>query len=396
MAYNGSGTFNRLYDWTDDRDAGIKIRADRMDDEMNGFATGLSTALTKDGQTNPSANLPMATYRHTGVGNGTSRTDYAAVGQVQDSSLIYGGTDTGAADALVFALSPTLPAYAVGQVYVGKVGTGHTNTGAGTVQFSAIGGAKSVKMPDGTDPKAGAMTAGRVYAWTYDGTNFILMMNYSSLVADIAALPPTDSNIIVGNGTTWVAESGATARTSLGLAIGTNVQAYNANIAVTNADNNFSVAQNFAGIISTGAGTVADFNRTGADGAVVTIKNDGTGVGSISISGASTAYNTTSDGRAKENVEEIENAGEIIDAMEPVWFDWRGRFKRDYQEAGFVAQALVKHVPTAVTRGDDNPDLQPDDEGYEGWGVDLSKIVPLLVAEIKALRRRVDQLEIGR
>jgi len=34
---------------------------------------------------------------------------------------------------------------------------------------------------------------------------------------DIAALTPTDGNIIVGNGTDWVAESGATARTSLGL-----------------------------------------------------------------------------------------------------------------------------------------------------------------------------------
>ena len=33
----------------------------------------------------------------------------------------------------------------------------------------------------------------------------------------IAALSPTDSNFIVGNGTAWVAEAGATARTSLGL-----------------------------------------------------------------------------------------------------------------------------------------------------------------------------------
>jgi len=39
----------------------------------------------------------------------------------------------------------------------------------------------------------------------------------SSKLTDIAALAVTDGNFIVGNGTTWVAESGATARTSLGL-----------------------------------------------------------------------------------------------------------------------------------------------------------------------------------
>jgi hypothetical protein len=43
---------------------------------------------------------------------------------------------------------------------------------------------------------------------------------YDAQLADIAALAVTDGNIIVGNGTNWVAESGATARTSLGLGTG--------------------------------------------------------------------------------------------------------------------------------------------------------------------------------
>ena len=46
----------------------------------------------------------------------------------------------------------------------------------------------------------------------------------------LAALAKDDGNIIVGNGTTWVVESGATARTSLGLGIGTDVQAYDADL----------------------------------------------------------------------------------------------------------------------------------------------------------------------
>jgi hypothetical protein len=54
---------------------------------------------------------------------------------------------------------------------------------------------------------------------------------YSARLAEIAALAVTDSNIIVGNGASWVAETGATARTSLGLAIGVDVQEYNATLA---------------------------------------------------------------------------------------------------------------------------------------------------------------------
>ena len=53
---------------------------------------------------------------------------------------------------------------------------------------------------------------------------------YNAKLAAVAGLAVTDGNIIVGNGSTFVSEGGATARASLGLTIGTNVQAYDAQL----------------------------------------------------------------------------------------------------------------------------------------------------------------------
>lgn len=47
---------------------------------------------------------------------------------------------------------------------------------------------------------------------------------YDAGLADIAGLAVTDGNIIVGDGANWVAESGATARTSLGVGTGNTPQ----------------------------------------------------------------------------------------------------------------------------------------------------------------------------
>lgn len=95
MPFNGSGTFVRLYSWANDALAGIKIRADRMDNETNGIATGLSNCITKDGQTTVTANLPMATFKHTAVGAATNRTDYAQAAQLVEGVInwkVAGGT----------------------------------------------------------------------------------------------------------------------------------------------------------------------------------------------------------------------------------------------------------------------------------------------------------------
>lgn len=118
MPWNGSGTFTRVYDWTTDRDADIKIRADRMDTEMDGFATGLSACLTRNGETVPSANLPMGGFKHTGVADATANTHYASYGQLvarvptafpNNTTTALRGDGTWAAVNLTTAVTGNLP-----------------------------------------------------------------------------------------------------------------------------------------------------------------------------------------------------------------------------------------------------------------------------------------------
>jgi hypothetical protein len=135
MPFNGSGTFTRLYSWTNDAAGGIKIRADRMDNETTGISTGLSNCITKDGQTTITANLPMASFRHTGVGNAASRTDYSSFGQVQDGNTAWadGG---GTSDAITASYSIPITTLVNGQMCFVRATAANTTT---TPTFSPNG-----------------------------------------------------------------------------------------------------------------------------------------------------------------------------------------------------------------------------------------------------------------
>lgn len=137
MAFNGSGVFNRIYNWVNDKANGYKITASRMDGEFDGIATGLSNCITKDGQTTISANIPFSTYKLTGLGSGTARTDAINVGQVQDNQFLYLGTTSGSADAYTLAPSPAITAYTATQQFTAKINATNLTT-TPYLQVSAI------------------------------------------------------------------------------------------------------------------------------------------------------------------------------------------------------------------------------------------------------------------
>jgi hypothetical protein len=137
MAFNGSGVFNRIYNWVNDKANGYKITASRMDGEFDGMATGLSNCITKDGQTTLTANIPFSTHKLTGLGSGTARTDAINVGQIQDNQFLYLGTTSGSADAYTLTPSPAITAYTATQQFTAKISATNLTT-TPYLQVSAI------------------------------------------------------------------------------------------------------------------------------------------------------------------------------------------------------------------------------------------------------------------
>ena len=123
-------------------------------------------------------------------------------------------------------------------------------------------------------------------------------------------------------------------------------------------------------------------------------KSDGGTVGSITHNTTTTAYNTSSDYRLKEDWVPVINASTRVTALKPVNFAWKTDGKR---VDGFLAHELAEVVPEAVTGEKDAVDA---DGNPEYQGIDQSKLVPLLtaalqeaLAEIETLKARVSALE---
>ena len=166
---------------------------------LTDVGTALTQSIAKDGQTIPTANLPMGGFKHTGVANASSRTDYAAYGQVQDSGAQYltgvAGTDT------ITASVTGLAAYAAGQTF--RFVSAGANTGAVTLNINALG-AKAVTKVGTTALAAGDIPSGAVVEVVYDGTQFQML-----------GLAPTGSPTFTGTVTIGASAANQTISTNI-------------------------------------------------------------------------------------------------------------------------------------------------------------------------------------
>lgn len=131
------------------------------------------------------------------------------------------------------------------------------------------------------------------------------------------------------------------------------------------------------------------FNREGSDGALISMRRGGSQVGSVSVTTTATAYNTSSDYRLKEitgDMDPAEAAGSIMRLRPRV-----GSWKADGSHfEGFVAHELQEEIPAAVSGAKD----EVDGEGTPIYqGVDVSFIIPRLVAMVQEQQRQIQQLK---
>ena len=133
-------------------------------------------------------------------------------------------------------------------------------------------------------------------------------------------------------------------------------------------------------IVATRSGdTAALFNRTTNDGSVVILRRQNVTVGSISVTGSATTYNTSSDARLKDVTGEARGL-EVINELNPVSYNWKADGKAD---EGLIAQEVQEIVPNAVSQN-------KEDEMYQ---MDYSKLVVHLVKGMKEQQEQIEALQ---
>ena len=331
------------------------------------------------------------------------------------------------------------------------------NTAVSDATLVSIAGTETLTSKTLTDPilSPTATTGGKIefLEGTNNGTNKATLIGPASTANVTITLPAATGTVAVSAtspvglsaagdislGTVPVAKGGtgstsaSDARTALGVAIGSDVMAYDSTM-VVDADIGVNVQAYDAdlaaiagltsaadkGIYFTGSGTASVFAlpaqaRTLLAASTVTgagsqrklltldtdddVQHDSLGVGTaasgttgeIRATNNITAY-YSSDRRLKENISNIPNALDKVNQLNGVTFDWTEAYMKQHggedgyfvkkNDTGLIAQDVEQVLPEIVRSNKD---------GY--LGVQYDKVVGLLVEAIKELKHEIEFLK---
>jgi hypothetical protein len=134
--------------------------------------------------------------------------------------------------------------------------------------------------------------------------------------------------------------------------------------------------------------SVSHVNGTGSGTAYLQFLYNNTSVGTITQNGTTgVLYNIVSDYRLKESVKPILGGLARVNALKPSIYNWKSDGSTG---EGFLAHELAEVVPFAVSG---EKDAMNADGTIKSQGIDMSRVVPILVAAIQELTARVQTLE---
>lgn len=149
---------------------------------MEDLALAITNSIAKDGQTTPTADLPMGGFKHINVGAPALRNQYATLATAQDSTAI---RVTGVAG--VNDITGTLPGGAsslvMGQLI--QLIPANDNTGPATLNINGIG-AKEIVTDIGSPMAEGNLIAGVPYLMMYNGEDLVMLTGGAGAVSQSA------------------------------------------------------------------------------------------------------------------------------------------------------------------------------------------------------------------
>jgi hypothetical protein len=108
-------------------------------------------------------------------------------------------------------------------------------------------------------------------------------------------------------------------------------------------------------------------------------------VGGMNMDNTSTSFITSSDIRLKKDIVDAPSATQKIDDIKIVSHGWK--HDKAVVDFGIIAQDLYEIMPRAVTKGDDNEEVETV------WSVDYSKLVPMLIKAHQEQQAIINQLQ---